>query len=134
MRKLNAKSHFEIGRVNKPLNSLKKRQAEQRSTAAPVCQSCRAFWRRCCQKTQKPPLKCVKKTNDCVISVSNRRECQKCRYDRCIAAGMTTGAGSAETKRVQKRQRQQDQEPLPDSTPSAGGGVDPTKVDFALRR
>jgi len=47
---------------------------------------------------------------------------------------MTTWAGSAETKRVQKLQQQQDQEALPDSTPPAGGGVDPTKVDFALRR
>lgn len=52
-----------------------------------VCFSCRAFWRRSHQKTRSPIFQC-KRNGNCVITVSNRRQCQFCRYQRCLMAGM----------------------------------------------
>jgi len=52
-----------------------------------VCFSCRAFWRRSHQKTRTPMFSC-KSGNNCVITIANRRQCQHCRYKRCLAAGM----------------------------------------------
>lgn len=52
-----------------------------------VCFSCRAFWRRSHQKTRSPMFNC-KTDNNCVITTANRRQCQHCRYKRCLAAGM----------------------------------------------
>lgn len=51
------------------------------------CFSCRAFFRRAHQKTRSPKFVC-KKGNVCVISLKNRRRCQKCRYDLCLKSGM----------------------------------------------
>ncbi len=52
-----------------------------------VCYSCRAFWRRSHQKTKRPNFKC-KKSGRCQVTVSTRRRCKKCRYERCLRAGM----------------------------------------------
>jgi len=52
-----------------------------------VCFSCRAFWQRSHQKTRTPMFIC-KSGNKCVITTSNRRTCQQCRYKKCLAAGM----------------------------------------------
>ncbi len=52
-----------------------------------VCFSCRAFWRRSHQKTRSPVFIC-KASGNCSITTTNRRQCQHCRYKRCLAAGM----------------------------------------------
>lgn len=52
-----------------------------------VCLSCRAFFRRCHQATRTPTFNCKKKEN-CLITTANRRRCQRCRYERCLKAGM----------------------------------------------
>ena len=54
---------------------------------AKACYSCRAFFRRAHQKTRTPAFVC-KKGNNCEVNVRTRRQCQKCRYDLCLAAGM----------------------------------------------
>ena len=39
------------------------------------------------QKTRSPNYVC-KNNNECVLTLDNRRSCQKCRFDRCVTAGM----------------------------------------------
>ncbi len=52
-----------------------------------ACFSCRAFFRRIHQKLAPPAFEC-KQGGGCSVNPSTRRRCQKCRYDRCIMAGM----------------------------------------------
>ena len=55
------------------------------------CYSCRAFFRRAHQNSGKAPSgpKFTCKSNGmCEINVKTRRKCQKCRYNKCIMAGM----------------------------------------------
>ena len=52
-----------------------------------ACFSCRAFFRRIHQKSSPPSLEC-KQGGGCVVTPGNRRRCQKCRYERCLMAGM----------------------------------------------
>jgi hypothetical protein len=56
-----------------------------------VCFSCRQFFRRAHQKTKQPNFNCTFGGN-CTITVKSRRRCQKCRYERCIFAGMVPAA------------------------------------------
>jgi hypothetical protein len=56
-----------------------------------VCFSCRQFFRRAHQKTKEPNFHCTFGGN-CLITVKSRRRCQKCRYDRCLFAGMVPAA------------------------------------------
>lgn len=53
---------------------------------ASSCLSCRAFFRRALGRSQNPQLKC-KMGGNCVITVENRH-CRKCRFAKCLAAGM----------------------------------------------
>lgn len=66
-------------------------QEHLRNYGGIVCYSCRAFWRRSHQNSRNPSFVC-KKDEQCSITVATRRRCQKCRYDRCILAGMNPGA------------------------------------------
>ena len=66
------------------------------------CYSCRAFFRRAHQSTKSPSFKCRKKRSgsnssgslyqheniNCVIDGSARRQCQLCRYKRCLEIGI----------------------------------------------
>jgi hypothetical protein len=62
-------------------------QEHLRNYGGIVCYSCRAFWRRSHQNSRNPKFIC-KKVNQCVLTVATRRSCQKCRYERCLVAGM----------------------------------------------
>ena len=83
-----------------------------RNYGAIVCFSCRAFWRRTHQKSREPNYTC--KTNgSCILTMKTRRNCQKCRYDRCHAAGMLPEAVLSEKQKeirfqkyIQKKSRQ----------------------------
>lgn len=66
-------------------------QEHLRNYGGIVCYSCRAFWRRSHQATRRPTFVC-KKNGRCTITVTTRRRCQKCRYDKCVAAGMKSEA------------------------------------------
>jgi len=50
-----------------------------------VCQSCRAFFRRCVQRQTYHNLKCNK---SCDITITNRKKCRSCRWRRCLESGM----------------------------------------------
>ena len=75
-----------------------------RNYGAIVCFSCRAFWRRTHQKDKKPNYVC-KKAGGCVLTVENRRSCQKCRFDRCDAAGMLADAVLTEEQKEVRFQK-----------------------------
>ena len=76
-----------------------------------VCFSCRAFWRRAHKRTKVPNFSCSRDEN-CVITVTNRRKCKRCRYRLCQIAGMTESAILTEEqkkmrfrKMIQKREQ-----------------------------
>lgn len=78
-------------------------QEHLRNYGGIVCYSCRAFWRRSHQVSRRPNFVC-KKSNQCTISVATRRRCQKCRYERCLSAGMNPDAVlDTEQKKVRFR-------------------------------
>jgi len=52
------------------------------------CYSCKAFFRRAVQSGKDKVYRC-KRSGDCQVSVASRRSCQKCRFLKCIAVGMT---------------------------------------------
>lgn len=51
------------------------------------CFSCRAFFRRSIQNNTALAYVCRRK-KDCQINLKTRRNCQYCRYERCLAMGM----------------------------------------------
>lgn len=71
--------------------SAKPGQEHLRNYGGIVCYSCRAFWRRSHQNSRRPNFIC-KKNQGCIITVVVRRKCQKCRYERCLVAGMKPDA------------------------------------------
>ncbi len=57
-----------------------------------ACLSCRAFFRRKVKKKDKAQLIC-KESDKCHITEQNRTSCcRKCRFEKCIKAGMSTQA------------------------------------------
>ena len=54
---------------------------------ATTCFSCRAFFRRSIQNGAAKQYVC-RKGNNCQIMVKTRKNCQKCRIDKCLDAGM----------------------------------------------
>ena len=57
---------------------------------ANVCISCRGFFRRSVQSKQHMIFSCPGKESNqtCIIDSKSRRSCKKCRYDKCLKAGM----------------------------------------------
>lgn len=53
-----------------------------------VCPSCRAFFRRSVQSRYNETFTCSKGGGTCAISLLTRKNCQFCRYQKCIQAGM----------------------------------------------
>ena len=54
---------------------------------AVTCYSCRAFFRRSVQSGNFKQYIC-RKGNNCVITLKTRKNCQKCRIEKCFNAGM----------------------------------------------
>ena len=57
-----------------------------------TCESCKGFFKR--TKKSKTQLKCVNGSNSCPMSIEGRKLCSKCRYDKCLAVGMSEGVKS----------------------------------------
>jgi len=53
------------------------------------CYSCKAFFRRAVQSGKDKVYRCKRK-GECQVSVVSRRGCQRCRFSKCLAVGMTT--------------------------------------------
>ncbi|KAK3580925.1 hypothetical protein CHS0354_008216 [Potamilus streckersoni] len=56
-----------------------------------TCEACKGFFRRSLKKI-KIDYKCVGKNNDCLIAPGKRNSCPMCRYNKCIAVGMSKDA------------------------------------------
>ena len=67
-----------------------------------VCPSCRAFFRRSVQSRYNETFKCTKGMGDCEISLITRKNCQFCRYQRCIGAGMRPSWILSDEERVRR--------------------------------
>ena len=65
------------------------------------CPSCRAFFRRSVQSGYNESYCCVK-DGDCEISLRTRKNCQFCRYKKCLDIGMKTTWVLSEEERKQK--------------------------------
>lgn len=66
-----------------------------------VCPSCRAFFRRSVQSGYNVSYCCVK-NEDCTITLRTRKNCQYCRYKRCLDVGMKTTWVLSEDERKKK--------------------------------
>merc|ERR1719336_3408691 len=66
-----------------------------------VCPSCRAFFRRSVQSGYNLSYCCVK-SGDCVVTLRTRKNCQYCRYKRCLDVGMKTTWVLSEEERKKK--------------------------------
>lgn len=62
-------------------------QAKRNYFGKRICDSCKTFW---VGKTRQPEKigKCINGQLDCIINVSTRSKCNKCRYDRCMSLGL----------------------------------------------
>lgn len=58
---------------------------------ATSCSSCRAFFRRCVLKNLYQGLVCHYGRR-CVLTMDNRSDCRKCRFDKCVQQGMKCSA------------------------------------------
>ena len=65
------------------------------------CFSCRAFFRRVVQKGNSSKLKC-KASDECQLAFDSQKKCRKCRFEKCVAAGMNA---DGVLKEDQKKER-----------------------------
>eukprot|EP00095_Tigriopus_kingsejongensis_P012451 snap_masked-scaffold89_size390429-processed-gene-2.6 protein:Tk12451 transcript:snap_masked-scaffold89_size390429-processed-gene-2.6-mRNA-1 annotation:"heparan sulfate 2-o-sulfotransferase pipe" len=56
---------------------------------ASTCFSCRAFFRRAIERSRNPKFVC-KKGGTCEVNPTTRKSCRKCRFNKCLEAGMKT--------------------------------------------
>ncbi|TRY76719.1 hypothetical protein TCAL_07927 [Tigriopus californicus] len=56
---------------------------------ASTCFSCRAFFRRAIERSRNPKFVC-KKGGTCEVNPVSRKSCRKCRFNKCLSAGMKT--------------------------------------------
>jgi len=68
---------------------------------APTCEGCKGFFRRTIQKNVTYVCEW---SNACTVDRETRTQCQKCRFDKCLAEGMTPHTVLSERQRVVKRQ------------------------------
>jgi len=67
-----------------------------------VCASCRAFFRRAVQSGCHVSFCCVNKSDSCAITVLTRKNCQFCRYEKCLFSGMRPNWILSEEERVRR--------------------------------
>jgi len=67
-----------------------------------VCASCRAFFRRAVQSGCHVSFGCVNKSEICDITVLTRKNCQFCRYEKCLLIGMRPNWILSEEERVRR--------------------------------
>ena len=77
---------------------LSNKQAEYLSD---LIDSFQGFFRRTCQKNM---LYQCDYGSKCIVDKTTRTQCQKCRFDKCLAVGMTPHTVLNERQRVVKRQ------------------------------
>lgn len=72
-----------------------------------VCTSCRAFFRRSVQSGRHPDFKCDQ-VNECKIDSKSWKSCQKCRFQKCLSAGMKTNWVLSDSQRESRNHVRQE--------------------------
>jgi len=67
-----------------------------------VCPSCRAFFRRSVQSGYNDSFKCTQGRGNCEVTLVTRKNCQYCRYQSCLAAGMRPSWILSEEERARR--------------------------------
>jgi hypothetical protein len=73
---------------------------------AKACKACKAFFRRAVQNKAADDFVC-RMSGSCAIEVQSRKHCPRCRYDKCIRAGMNPGWVLSEHERSNLWRKQQ---------------------------
>ena len=68
---------------------------------ATTCFSCRAFFRRSIQNGATKQYSC-RKGGSCLINLKTRKNCQKCRLEKCFLAGMKASWVLTEEERFRR--------------------------------
>ncbi|XP_016306277.1 nuclear receptor subfamily 1 group I member 2-like isoform X2 [Sinocyclocheilus anshuiensis] len=80
---------------------------------AMTCEGCKGFFRRA---IKRPAQLCCPFQNACVITKSNRRQCQSCRLQKCLSIGMKRelimSDEAVEKRRMQIRRKRMQEEPV----------------------
>ncbi len=88
---------------------------------AVTCFSCRAFFRRSVQQTNTRAYNC-RKSGNCEITLKTRKNCQKCRYEKCVAIGMKTSWVLSEDERRRRFRKSREKKQLAATGPGSSGG------------
>ncbi|KAK2905286.1 hypothetical protein Q8A67_007085 [Cirrhinus molitorella] len=79
---------------------------------AMTCEGCKGFFRRA---MKRPAQLCCPFQNACVITKTNRRQCQSCRLQKCLSIGMKRemimSDEAVEKRRMQIRRKRMQEEP-----------------------
>uniref|UniRef100_A0A8C1LGJ2 Nuclear receptor subfamily 1 group I member 2 n=2 Tax=Cyprinus carpio TaxID=7962 RepID=A0A8C1LGJ2_CYPCA len=80
---------------------------------AMTCEGCKGFFRRA---MKRPAQLCCPFQNTCVITKTNRRQCQSCRLQKCLSIGMKRelimSDEAVEKRRMQIRRKKMQEEPV----------------------
>ncbi|XP_073701510.1 nuclear receptor subfamily 1 group I member 2 [Garra rufa] len=80
---------------------------------AMTCEGCKGFFRRA---MKRPAQLCCPFQNACVITKTNRRQCQSCRLQKCLSIGMKRelimSDEAVEKRRMQIRRKRMQEEPV----------------------
>ncbi|XP_051997960.1 nuclear receptor subfamily 1 group I member 2 [Xyrauchen texanus] len=80
---------------------------------AMTCEGCKGFFRRA---MKRPTQYCCPFRNVCVITKSNRRQCQSCRLQKCLSIGMKRelimSDEAVKKRRIQIRRKRMQEEPV----------------------
>nr|XP_023440525.1 thyroid hormone receptor alpha-like [Dasypus novemcinctus] len=98
-----------------------------------TCEGCEGFFRRTIQKNRQPTYSC-KYDSCCVIDKITRNQCQLCRFNKCIAAGMVMDLVVDDSKPVAKRKltKQNRERQRKKKSPSLQPRPEPTPEEWDL--
>jgi len=92
------------------------------------CFSCRAFFRRSIQNNTYGTYQC-RRTKACAITLKTRRNCQWCRYQRCLAVGMKPSWVLSSDERERRFRKNKDKAGR--GKKAVNGGVSPPPPQLA---
>jgi len=88
------------------------------------CFSCRAFFRRSIQNNTYGTYQC-RRAKACSITLKTRRNCQWCRYQRCLAVGMKPSWVLSSDERERRFRKNRDKKEKKEASAAQSAGVSP---------
>nr|AID52839.1 nuclear receptor [Tigriopus japonicus] len=89
-----------------------------------TCFSCRAFFRRSIQNKAWNNYSC-RRQGQCEIMLKSRKNCQKCRYEECLSAGMKPTWVLSEEERSRRFRKTREKKARQNSTRKSNEGSEP---------